>query len=398
MCNLFSSCLLPTTFGMFRLDVHQVGKYTVPVIHKNLVPCAANVRVHDACFTSEVLHSEKCDCDQQLTLAMKLIEKDGGVILYAPNEGRGIGLGNKVKAYHIQDTLLLDTYEANRQLGFEDDERSYDFIPPILAHYGITSMHLLTNNKEKVQRIHDVVPDITILSLKPILVRPTRCNHRYLEAKASRSVAARPSQIVDIPRALREFGSGRPLIVVDDDDREREGDLIMRADMMTDEWMAFFVQHTSGLICCSLTQARADALRLPPMVTDNEDAHQTAFTVSVDHTSCTTGISARERAATCRSLVDAEAHEFRRPGHMMPLIAKESGVLERRGHTEAGVDLCRLVGAPPCAVLSEITSPDRLDMATLDDLQWFAYENDLSIVTIESLVAHLKTMCGQSQP
>lgn len=326
---------------------------------------------------------------------MQHIQRHGGIIVYMPNEGRGIGLGNKVKAYDVQDRLNLDTFEANEYLGFGADERCYDFLLPVLQHYKIESMVLLTNNREKYGRIRDALsPHIDIVLLKPIVVRPTRSNAKYLKAKDERNniLMACRTRGVDVPMAVKELQRGRPIIVVDDETRENEGDLIMPAEKMTDEWMAFFVRHTSGIICCAMSDDMAGALELPPMVPNNCDPHQTAFTVSVDHATCTTGISARERALTCRALATStHPSDFRRPGHVFPLVARSGGVHERRGHTEAAVDLCRLSGMRHCAVLSEITTADGMDMARTDDLTWFANEHDMVILGIDALASFKPT-------
>lgn len=178
-------------------------------------------------------------------------------------------------------------------------------------------------------------------------------------------------------------------VAKDDENRENEGDLIMSAEQMTPEWMSFFVRHTSGVICCALRQEKAETLELPPMVVQNEDAHQTAFTVSVDATDSTTGISAVERSKTCKALArSSNPTDFRRPGHIFPLVARNGGVLERRGHTEASVDLCRLANMTPCGVLFETTTRDGREMARLDELIAFAREFELPIVSIDDLVMY----------
>ena len=156
-----------------------------------------------------------------------------------------------------------------------------------------------------------------------------------------------PSEIAldPIADALEAFGNGEFLVVVDDEDRENEGDLIIAADAMTDEKMAFMIRHTSGVICAPLLDERADELQLPLMVADNTESHRTAFTVTVDLIEgCSTGISAADRTRTVLAMAnpDRTASEFARPGHIFPLRARPGGVLKRAGHTEAGVDLCKM--------------------------------------------------------
>ncbi|BDB29566.1 3,4-dihydroxy-2-butanone-4-phosphate synthase (plasmid) [Cupriavidus sp. P-10] len=163
-----------------------------------------------------------------------------------------------------------------------------------------------------------------------------------------------------IEKIVSEFRAGALVVVTDDADRENEGDLIVAASHCTPGIMAFIIRHTSGIVCAPLSEERAVELDLPLMVQHNEDPHHTAFTVSVDATAgVTTGISATERCNTVNALASSmEPADFVRPGHIFPLIAKSGGVLERRGHTEAAVDLCRLAGLPEVAVISELVNDD----------------------------------------
>lgn len=190
-------------------------------------------------------------------------------------------------------------------------------------------------------------------------------------------------------QAVHEIASGGIVIVVDDENRENEGDLIMAAEFATEQTMAFFVRHTSGVVCVPMPSDRADDLDLPLMVPPdrNADTMGTAFTVSVDlRAGITTGISAAERAATVRALArpGAVAAEFTRPGHVFPLRARPGGVLERPGHTEAAVDLARLAGVTPVGVSAEVVRPDG-QMARLPDLLGFAREHGLLILSIADL-------------
>ena len=193
-----------------------------------------------------------------------------------------------------------------------------------------------------------------------------------------------------IEEALDDLRCGRMLIVVDDEDRENEGDLIMAAEKVTSDAVNFMTRHARGLICVPLTDERADALKLPLMVGDNTGLHETNFTVSVDlRYGTTTGISAADRAATIRALVDptTQPEDLGRPGHVFPLRAKAGGVLRRAGHTEAVVDLARMAGLQAAAVLCEIMDEDG-SMARLPQLIALAGRLDLKIITIEDLVRY----------
>jgi 3,4-dihydroxy 2-butanone 4-phosphate synthase/GTP cyclohydrolase II len=193
-----------------------------------------------------------------------------------------------------------------------------------------------------------------------------------------------------IDRAIEEIAAGRAIIVVDDEDRENEGDLVAAASKATPELVAFMVRHTSGVLCVPMQSNTLDRLGLPPMTTRNEDAKQTAYTVSVDaRRGLTTGISAADRAHTIRALADSatEPHELTRPGHVFPLRAVNGGVLRRVGHTEAAVDLALLAGLSPAGVISEIVDDDG-SMARLPRLLIFAKEHGLAIVSIADLVAY----------
>jgi 3,4-dihydroxy 2-butanone 4-phosphate synthase / GTP cyclohydrolase II len=200
------------------------------------------------------------------------------------------------------------------------------------------------------------------------------------------------SDFPDIERAIADIAAGRPVVVVDDEDRENEGDLIFAAEKATPELLAFMVRYTSGYVCVSLTETDCDRLDLPPMYHTNQDQRGTAYTVTVDaREGISTGISAADRARTIRLLADpsADAKDFNRPGHVVPLRARDGGVLRRPGHTEAGVDLARLAGLAPVGVLCEIVSQkDEGDMARRDELEVFASDHDLALITIADLIAY----------
>ena len=200
------------------------------------------------------------------------------------------------------------------------------------------------------------------------------------------------SAFAGIERAIADVAAGRPVIVVDDEDRENEGDLIFAAAWATPELLAFTIRYTSGYVCVALTGEDCDRLDLPPMFHTNQDKRGTAYTVTVDaREGVTTGISAADRAQTIRLLADPDAKsvDFARPGHVVPLRAREGGVLRRPGHTEASVDLARLAGLPPAGALCEIVSAkDAGEMARREELEVFAAEHDLRLITIADLIAY----------
>lgn len=192
-----------------------------------------------------------------------------------------------------------------------------------------------------------------------------------------------------IENALQQLRAGNMIIVVDDESRENEGDLVIAAEKATPAAINFMISHARGLVCMPITRTECDRLNLQPMVQANTDNHQTAFTVSVDHTSTTTGISAHERSATVQAIINSQstAADFRRPGHIFPLRAREGGVFIRQGHTEAAVDLCRLAGMHPAGVICEITNDDGT-MARLPQLHTFAARWNLPIISIADLVTY----------
>jgi 3,4-dihydroxy 2-butanone 4-phosphate synthase/GTP cyclohydrolase II len=192
-----------------------------------------------------------------------------------------------------------------------------------------------------------------------------------------------------IEEAVAAFAAGKIVVVVDDAARENEGDLVMAAEAATAENIAFFLNHTSGVICMPMMGDRLDVLDLPPMVLDNTDRNRTAFTVSVDvRHGVTTGISASDRAATIAALIDPETRpgDLARPGHVFPLRFREGGVLNRAGHTEATVDLARLAGMYPAGVLCEVVSQDKQSMARLPELERLAEKHGLPLISIADLI------------
>ncbi len=192
-----------------------------------------------------------------------------------------------------------------------------------------------------------------------------------------------------IEEALEELRNGKNILVIDDPDRENEGDIICAAEFATTENVNFMASYAKGLICMPMSSEYCSRLGLPQMVQKNTDNHETAFTVSIDHIQTTTGISAVERGFTARAtvLADAKPEDFRRPGHMFPLRAREGGVLCRSGHTEATVDLCRLAGLRPVGLCCEIMREDGTMMRTTE-LKEFAKEHNLCMISIADLISY----------
>jgi 3,4-dihydroxy 2-butanone 4-phosphate synthase len=219
-----------------------------------------------------------------------------------------------------------------------------------------------------------------------------------------------PKGFDSIESTIEAFRNGEFIVVLDSQDRENEGDLIIAAQDITTEKMAFMVRYTSGLICAPITAELARELELPQMVVDNEDPNRTAYTISIDSNdaSVTTGISAHDRALTCRTLASskATAASFRRPGHVFPLKARDGGVLERTGHTEAAVEFCRLAGKAPAGVICEMVDDGEPvqgqaamrepGMMRRDACLEFGRNWGLKVCTIEDLVEYVKHEKGLS--
>ncbi|WP_195990169.1 bifunctional 3,4-dihydroxy-2-butanone-4-phosphate synthase/GTP cyclohydrolase II [Clostridium sp. D53t1_180928_C8] len=194
-----------------------------------------------------------------------------------------------------------------------------------------------------------------------------------------------------VEEAINDIKDGKIIVVIDNPDRENEGDLLMAAEKVTGEAINFMSKYGRGLICMPVEEERLKELKIGPMVENNTDNHETAFTVAIDHTDTTTGISAFERALTIQKVLDANSkpEDFRRPGHVFPLIAKNGGVLERNGHTEAAVDLAKLAGLKPAGVICEIMN-EYGTMARTPELIEFAKVHNLKIITIEDLTKYRK--------
>lgn len=201
------------------------------------------------------------------------------------------------------------------------------------------------------------------------------------------------TRFTPIAEAIEAFKAGEFLVVMDDEDRENEGDLIIAAELTTQEKMAFLVRHSSGYVCAPLSTERADALNMQPMIKDQTDRHGTAYTVTCDYADgTTTGISAYDRALTVRQLANPKLKggDFIKPGHILPLRAVPGLLRKRRGHTEASVQLCELAGLQPAAVICELVRDLDGLMMRLDDCVKFAQKHSLKVITIEQLVNHLQ--------
>ncbi len=202
-------------------------------------------------------------------------------------------------------------------------------------------------------------------------------------------IVSRDELIQKVERSIESLSQGNMIIVVDDYDRENEGDLVAIAEKASAGTINFMATYGRGLICQPITGRKAEDLELPLMTPHNSDHHGTAFTVSVDHVGATTGISAFERARTVNAIADNNAHpeDFIRPGHVFPLIARDGGVAERRGHTEAAVDLAELAGCAPSGVICEIMNDDGT-MARMPDLELVAEHHDLLIISVDELLKY----------
>ena len=400
-------------------------------------------------------------------MSLKYILKHGGFIIYLQQEGRGIGLANKIAAYALQDSGL-DTVDANLHLGFPEDMREYGVVPSILEDMKIGSIQLLTNNPRKVERLERlgvpiertlpmVVPQTNQYNHKYMATKQDRMNHRNLATLlshdptmpeavvAANSIMAPRKYLADqyinngtemsanavtvslmvdddddddddnnnekekeeqgasaredgycfgkqsVLDAIAAVARGEMVVVVDDMNRENEGDFIMAADHCTDLDMACIVRYSSGVVCVAMEGKRMEELQLPPMCQNNEDPKGTAFSVTVDATKehgITTGISASDRARTVQLLADptTTAADFNRPGHLFPLRAKEGGVLTRDGHTEAAVDLARLAGRNPVGILCEIVSEENpTEMMRLPEMKRFAKRHGFVMTSIVDL-------------
>ncbi len=416
------STRMPTRWGAFRIlgFEREILNGSCPVetalamILGDLTEGAPLLRIHSQCFTGEVLGSLRCDCNDQLEIAMRAIAKEGrGLVIYEYQEGRGIGLMAKLQAYALQDSGL-DTVDANHALGFPADCRDFSLPAAILQELGISRVRLLSNNPSKSRALFDV--GIDVVERLPCEAAPTAQSLPYLRAKKEKmghtlSLGRHERQghpdrsqdgfeFASIETAICELKAGRMIVVIDDEDRENEGDLTMAAELVTPEAINFMATHGRGLVCLAMPGERLDELDLAAMVPDNTALHGTAFTVSIDVKGhgVSTGLSALDRAQTIRVAVDAGSSpdDFARPGHVFPLRAHPGGVLERRGQTEAAVDLVGLAGLYPAGVICEIVNDDGT-MARVPDLIRFCKRHGLVMVTVADLARYrLESGCEGS--
>jgi 3,4-dihydroxy-2-butanone 4-phosphate synthase/GTP cyclohydrolase II len=426
-----ASTHMPTRWGTFQTlgyewDVPDGSgriETALALLIGSLAEDAPLVRIHSQCFTSEVLGSLRCDCNQQLDIAMRAIAAEGhGLLIYEHQEGRGIGLMAKLQAYALQDDGL-DTVDANYALGFEADCRDFALPAAILRDLGVKRVRLLSNNPRKSQALS--CAGIEVVAHLPCEAAASPHSLAYLRTKRDRmghalrlcqqagprdewdlrdaqfegrpvgrheeDIAAQAPPFAAIDDAIAELRAGRMIVVVDDEDRENEGDLTMAAERITPEAVNFMATHGRGLICLAMTGEQLDRLELAPMVPCNTALHETAFTASIDLKGygVTTGISAHDRAQTIRAAVDenSQPDDFARPGHVFPLRARPGGVLERRGQTEAAIDLARLAGLNPAGVICEIVNDDGT-MARVPDLIHFCKRHGLLMVTVADLARY----------
>jgi 3,4-dihydroxy-2-butanone 4-phosphate synthase/GTP cyclohydrolase II len=405
-----ASARMPTRWGVFQAigferDVvtDEGGVETALALTLGDPTCDAPlVRIHSQCFTGEVLGSLRCDCGKQLEMALEAIASEGrGLVIYEHQEGRGIGLMAKLQAYRLQDGGL-NTLEANDVLGFSADYRDYRLPIAILRDLGIERVRLLSNNPDKTRALSEA--GIAVVAQIPCEVTPNPHSFAYLRTKKEKMGHAlslerrhRPEdeardgdgfECAAVEDAIHQLSAGRMVVVVDDEDRENEGDLVMAADTITPQAVNFMATHGRGLICLAMTGQRLDELRLGQIGSDDDALGGTAFTVSIDvkGRGVTTGISAYDRAQTIKAAIDAGSRreDFAVPGHVFPLRARTGGVLERRGHTEAAVDLASLAGFHPAGVICEILNDDGT-MARVPDLVGFCRQHDLAMITIADL-------------
>ena len=407
------SARMPTRWGAFRilgfereiLNGSRRVETALAMILGDLTEGAPLIRIHSQCFTGEVLGSLRCDCNDQLDIAMRAIAEEGrGLLIYEHQEGRGIGLMAKLQAYALQDAGL-DTVDANHALGFRADCRDFSLPAAILRELRVSRVRLLSNNPRKSHALTNA--GIEVVERIRCEAAPTPHSLAYLRAKKTRmghalslgqhERTAHPDHAQDrfefasVETAMRELLAGRMIVVIDDEDRENEGDLMMAAELVTPEAINFMATHGRGLVCLAMTGERLEELDLAPMVPDNTALHGTAFTVSIDVKGhgVTSGISAHDRAQTIRAAVDtgSSPDDFARPGHVFPLRARPGGVLERRGQTEAAVDLAGLAGLYPAGVICEIVNDDGT-MARVPELFRFCETHGLVMITVADLARY----------
>ena len=367
-----ASARMPTRWGVFQalwfereiVNGTRRVESALALVMGEVADGAPLVRVHSQCFTGEVLGSLRCDCDDQLDIAMRAIAGEGrGLLIYEYKEGRGIGLKAKLQAYALQDAGL-DTVDANHALGFRADCRDFRLPAAILHELRVSRVRLLTNNPRKSRALSDA--GIEVVERVPCEAAPTPYSLAYLRTKKEkmghalslgqhertghRDRSQERFEFASVENAIRELRAGRMIVVIDDEDRENEGDLTMAAELVTPEAINFMATHGRGLVCLAMTGERLDELELAAMVPENTALYGTAFTASIDVKGhgVTSGISAHDRAQTIRAAVDAGSSpdDFARPGHVFPLRPP------RRRPGAPGTDRgsrrsCRPCGAKP---------------------------------------------------
>jgi len=422
-----ASAKLPTRWGEFRIigferDCDEGGwpkrQSAVALIMGDLRGSAPLLRIHSQCLTGDVFGSLRCDCGKQLEMALAMIaEARCGIVIYEQQEGRGIGLLSKLLAYEQQD-LGADTVQANERLGLKNDYRDFSFAIQILRSLGIFQVRLLSNNPEKASAL--LGGGIKIVARIPCEVQAGPCASFYLRTKKEKlghlltsneatpprpqsngfttrlschtpSTIASKGPFTDVETALAEIRAARMIILVDDEDRENEGDLMMAAEKVTPAAINFMAQYGRGLICLSMTPERVEYLRLPPIAAENTAPFGTAFTQSIDVVGrgTTTGISAYDRAQTILAALDPTTRpsDLARPGHVFPLRACPGGVLARPGQTEASVDLARMAGLAPAGVICEIMNSDGT-MARVPDLAKFSKRHGIKMLSVAELIRY----------
>ncbi len=408
-----ASTRIPTKWGVFQITGFECGgsngsrrlETAFAMVLGDVTGGAPLLRIHSQCVTGEVLGSLRCDCGEQLEMALQSIAREGrGLLIYEHQEGRGIGLTAKLQAYELQD-MGLDTIESNHALGYRADYRDYRLPVAIVRDLGIDRVRLLSNNPDKTRALTEA--GIEVVARIPCEVAPSPHSADYLRTKRERmghalSLVPRNGardeeqpedeiEFASIEDAVASLKAGRMIVVVDDDDRENEGDLVMAAEMITPEAVNFMATHGRGLICLAMTGQRLDELRLGPISRDNDALGGTAFAVSIDvkGRGVTTGISAHDRAKTIRAAIEtgSRRQDFAVPGHVFPIRARAGGVLERRGHTEAAVDLASLAGLHPAGVICEIVNDDGT-MARATDLARFCRRHHLVMMSVADLARY----------
>lgn len=355
------------------------------------------VRIHSECLTGDVFHSRYCDCGKQLNEAINKLSNQGGIILYLRQEGRGIGLYNKLDSYLLQHKQGVDTYDANHQLGFNPDPRDYSVASDMLMAMGVNTIKLLTNNPEKVSQIQS--HGVSVLNRVSTGMFMHDDNRKYMLSKKSRGHHILEPEISNLSDIIKDLQINKPVIIVDDEDRENEGDLFIPAQNLNNEIMTFMIRECGGIVCVAIEKYLAEKLELPLQPRRNLIDNQANFTISIEAAKgIETGVSSKDRTRTIKKLLEPNVGplDISTPGHVFPLIANEKGVLGRAGHTEAAVELSKLAGYKGVGVICEIINEDG-SMARLNDLYLFAQQHNLRIGTIKDIVKYKEEINSQQK-